>query len=90
MMITLGDKEEEIPVHSFQENGKAIYSDKLNGHFLWDVDSSTCDTNCSCKIYHDSDSELSSNFDDEDNFKRKRRCKPPPKQIRRYDPKDGP
>jgi len=38
MMITLGDKERKIPVQSFQQNGKAIFSDKLNGHFLWDVD----------------------------------------------------
>ena len=38
MMITLGDKERKIPVHSFQNNGKVIFSDKLNGHFVWDIE----------------------------------------------------
>jgi len=69
---------------------RLYYSDKLNGHFLWDVDPSTCDLDCSCKIDHDSNSKLSSNSDDEDNFKRKKRCKLPPKSIKRYDPEDGP
>jgi len=54
MMITLGDKEEKIPVHSFRETGKAIFSDKLNGHFLWDVDPSACDSDCDCYEDHDS------------------------------------
>ena len=75
MMITLGDKERKIPVHSFQNNGKAIFSDKLNGHFLWDVDSSKCDPYCN----HDSDSESDFDSDDEDDPRKKKRCKPPPK-----------
>jgi len=89
MMITLGDKEEKIPVHSFRETGKAIFSDKLNGHFLWDVDPSACDSDCDCYEDHDSDSELSSDSNDEDNFKKKKQCKPPLKPTRRYDPDNG-
>jgi len=46
MMITLGDRERKIPVHSFQQDGRAIFSDKINGHFMWDILSSRCDPNC--------------------------------------------
>ena len=84
MMITLGDKERKIPVHSFQQNGKAIFSDKINGHFMWDIFSSRCDPNCN----HDDDT--SSDFDDEDDLKKRRRCKSPPKPTRRTNPEDGP
>jgi len=87
MMITLGDKERKIPVHSFQQNGKAIFSDKLNGHFLWDVDLSVCDPDCNCSSDNDSDSDSS---DDEDDLKKKRWCKPPPKPSRKDDPENRP
>jgi len=82
MMITLGDKEKKIPVHSFHHNGQAIFSDKLNGHFLWDVDSSMCEPDCD----HNSDSESFSDSDNEDDLKKKKRCKPPPNPTRRFDP----
>ena len=86
MMITLGDREKKIPVHSFQNDGKAIFSDKLNGHFLWDVDSSRCDPYCN----HDFDSESDFDSDDEDDPRKKKRCKPPPKPTRKSDPDNGP
>jgi len=86
MMITLGDKERKIPVHCFQNNGKAIFSDKLNGHFLWDVDSSKYDPYCN----HGSDSEPDFDSDDEDDPNKKKRCKSPPKPTRKSDPDNGP
>jgi len=90
MMITLGDKEQNIPVHFFQNNGKAIYSDKITGHFLWDVDPSACEPVYNCILNHDSDSELSSYSNDENDFGRKRQCKPPLKPTKRYDPNNSP
>ena len=39
--------------------------------------------------FNNSDSELSSNSDDENNFKKKKQCKPLPKPTRRYDPDNG-
>ena len=86
MMITLGDREKKIPIHSFQNNGKAIFSDKLNGHFLWDIDSSRCDPYCN----HDSDSEANSDSDEEDDPRKKKKCKPPPKPTRKSDLDNGP
>ncbi|QHO56831.1 polyprotein [Arachis hypogaea] len=35
------------PVH-FYENGKPIYVSHINGHFIWDVDPSMCDSNSDC------------------------------------------
>ncbi|KAK3225263.1 hypothetical protein Dsin_005125 [Dipteronia sinensis] len=36
-------------IHSFEAYGSAIYTDKINGHFIWDIDPSMCDPNCSCQ-----------------------------------------
>ncbi|KAK3205523.1 hypothetical protein Dsin_019569 [Dipteronia sinensis] len=41
--------EEDIPIHSFEADGSTIYTDKINGHFIWDVDPSMCDPDCSCQ-----------------------------------------
>ncbi|KAK3222093.1 hypothetical protein Dsin_009118 [Dipteronia sinensis] len=41
--------EDDIPIHSFEADGSAIYTDKINGHFIWDVDPNTCDPDCSCR-----------------------------------------
>jgi len=83
MMITFGDKERKIPVHSFQNNGKVIFSDKLNGHFVWDIESSRCDPYCN----HDSNFEADSDSDDEDDSRKKKKCKPP---TRKNNPDNGP
>ncbi|KAL5784897.1 hypothetical protein ACOSQ2_007289 [Xanthoceras sorbifolium] len=49
MMITPVAFVADIPVHTFHPDGSVTYTDKINGHFIWDVDPNMCDTNCSCK-----------------------------------------
>ncbi|KAK2658294.1 hypothetical protein Ddye_004827 [Dipteronia dyeriana] len=49
LMIRPVISEEEILIHSFKANRYPIYTDKINGHFIWDVDLEMCDTNCECK-----------------------------------------
>ena len=51
MMITLGTAEKKMPIRAIASNGQIIYSDKIDGHFLWDIPGSrmcepgyTCDT----------------------------------------------
>ncbi|TKY68071.1 polyprotein [Spatholobus suberectus] len=82
MMISLGEKEEEIPIYPFRQNGTPIYSDKLNGHFLWDVALEECDPDCDCWR----DRWDSSDTEDEPKQKRRGPCKPLPKP-RRPEPK---
>ncbi|KAK3230823.1 hypothetical protein Dsin_002704 [Dipteronia sinensis] len=48
-MIRLITSEEDIPIHIFEADGSAIYTDKINGHFIWDVDPSMCDADCDCR-----------------------------------------
>ncbi|KAL5829063.1 hypothetical protein ACOSQ3_018531 [Xanthoceras sorbifolium] len=49
MMITPLAFEEDIPVHAFHSDGSVTYTDKINGHFIWDIDPNMCDDHCSCK-----------------------------------------
>ncbi|KAK3198548.1 hypothetical protein Dsin_021963 [Dipteronia sinensis] len=49
LMIKLITSEEDIPIHSFDADGSAIYTNKINGHFIWDVDPSMCDVDCDCR-----------------------------------------
>ena len=35
--------EDDIPIHSFGADGSVVYTDKVNGHFIWDVDPNLCD-----------------------------------------------
>ncbi|KAL5839649.1 hypothetical protein ACOSQ4_012257 [Xanthoceras sorbifolium] len=49
MMITPVAFEEDIPVHAFHPDGSVVYTDKINGHFIWDIDPNMCDDHCSCK-----------------------------------------
>ncbi|KAL0289772.1 UNVERIFIED_CONTAM: polyprotein [Sesamum radiatum] len=49
------------PVASFGAEGHRIYTDRINGHFIWDVNPSMCDPECSCEEDDDDSS------DDEDN-----------------------
>ena len=59
LMITLAstrnNPEKDIPVHSFYPDGSIAYVDKINGHFIWDVDSSRCDPDCDCDLDDDDD-----------------------------------
>ncbi|KAK2637541.1 hypothetical protein Ddye_032333 [Dipteronia dyeriana] len=41
--------EKEIPIHRFEPDGTPVYTDKINGHFIWDVDPERCDADCECK-----------------------------------------
>ncbi|QHO18905.1 Polyprotein [Arachis hypogaea] len=36
------------PPGHFYENGKPVYVSHINGHFIWDVDPSMCDSDCDC------------------------------------------
>ncbi|WVY98415.1 hypothetical protein V8G54_030566 [Vigna mungo] len=40
MMIRPVTKEKKIPIWGVLPNGKPIFTDKVNGHFIWDVDPS--------------------------------------------------
>ncbi|KAK4381889.1 polyprotein [Sesamum angolense] len=37
------------PIASFGADGHRIYTDRINGHFIWDVNPSMCDPECSCE-----------------------------------------
>ncbi|KAK0584296.1 hypothetical protein LWI29_010710 [Acer saccharum] len=43
--------EDDIPIHSFEADGSPIYTDKIRGHFIWDVDPNMCDADCICRRY---------------------------------------
>ncbi|MED6139838.1 hypothetical protein PIB30_087730 [Stylosanthes scabra] len=80
--------QDDPPVH-YYENGKPIYFSHINGHFIWDVDPSICDSDCDCQDWSDwSDSE------DEDYARRRRKSKKRKKQSctvsRKPDPPDEP
>ncbi|MED6174465.1 hypothetical protein PIB30_069237 [Stylosanthes scabra] len=79
---------DDPPVH-YYDNGKPIYVSHIQGHFIWDVDPSMCDSDCDCQDWNDwSDSE------DEDYARRRRKSKKKKKQSctvsRRPDPPDEP
>ncbi|KAK0578093.1 hypothetical protein LWI29_004993 [Acer saccharum] len=45
-MIQPVTTEDDIPIHSFEADGSPIYTDKIRGHFIWDVDPNMCDADC--------------------------------------------
>ncbi|KAK2648286.1 hypothetical protein Ddye_015775 [Dipteronia dyeriana] len=49
LMIRHVTSKEEISIHSFEVDGSPIYTDKINNHFIWDVDLEMCDADCECK-----------------------------------------
>ncbi|QHO22946.1 polyprotein [Arachis hypogaea] len=61
------------PVH-FYENGKPVYVSHVNGHFIWDVDPSMCDSDCDCANQW-------SDTDDEDYARRRRNKKKKKKSL---------
>ena len=50
-MLTPFTFEKDIPIHSIQPDGSPIYSDKINGHFIWDTDPNMCDPDCDCWMH---------------------------------------
>ncbi|KAK2638571.1 hypothetical protein Ddye_026366 [Dipteronia dyeriana] len=48
-MIRPVTTEKEIPIHRFEADGTPIYTYKINGHFIWDVDPEMCDADCECR-----------------------------------------
>ncbi|MED6198677.1 hypothetical protein PIB30_068804, partial [Stylosanthes scabra] len=80
---------DDRPVH-YYDNGKPVYVSHIQGHFIWDVDPSMCDSDCDCQDWSDwSDSE-----DEDDYARRRRKSKKKKKQSctvsRRPDPPDEP
>ncbi|KAK0574280.1 hypothetical protein LWI29_020952 [Acer saccharum] len=49
LMIQPVTTEDDIPIHSFEADGSPIYTNKINGHFIWDVDPNMCDVDCICR-----------------------------------------
>ncbi|MED6173751.1 hypothetical protein PIB30_062594 [Stylosanthes scabra] len=41
---------DDPPVH-YYDNGKPVYVSHIQGHFIWDVDPSMCDSDCDCQDY---------------------------------------
>jgi len=80
-------------IFAVKADGRVIYSNKVNGHFIWDVAPEMCDSDCS---YDDHDGDTNDEgYDDEDEGEgrwkpKPRPCKPPPPPQRRSDPKNGP
>ncbi|KAK2658556.1 hypothetical protein Ddye_005089 [Dipteronia dyeriana] len=52
LMIRSVATEQEIPIHSFEADGTPIYTDRVNRHFIWDVDPEMCDADCECRNCH--------------------------------------
>ncbi|RDX69502.1 hypothetical protein CR513_51373, partial [Mucuna pruriens] len=81
-------KEGKIPIWGVHPDGKPIFTDKINGHFIWDVALEECDPDCDCwNDYDDSSDDDSDDSSDEDED---RPCKSLPPPQRRIDPKDWP
>ncbi|RDX90395.1 hypothetical protein CR513_27750, partial [Mucuna pruriens] len=75
MMIRPAVKEGKIPIWGVLPDGKSIFTDKIDGHFIWDVAPEECDPDCDCcNDYDDSSDDDSDDSNDEDED---RPCKPP-------------
>ena len=53
MMQPINHKEvkwqEKVPAYSFRPSGHVVSTDRINGHFIWDIPGSgMCDSDCSC------------------------------------------
>ena len=94
MMITLGAAEKKLPIHAIEPNGQIIYSNKIDGHFLWDVPGSgMCEPDYDCYSWFYP-------MPENDLWRRactgacKRRpatsCKAPLKPQKKFDPDNGP
>jgi len=87
-MISPVIKERKIPLAGVFPVGKPLFTDKVNGHFIWDINPDLCDSDCDC-WKHTGDS---SDDEDEDDEKSdlEDSCKPPPSQHKRFGPDNGP
>lgn len=45
-----------FPIHVVTIKGEPIYTDKIKGHFIWDIDPNKCGSGCECYM-HDNDFE---------------------------------
>ncbi|KAI5420414.1 hypothetical protein KIW84_044273 [Lathyrus oleraceus] len=86
MMIQPVLKEDWCHVYAVTTKGKPIYADKIDGHFVWDIDPIRCDPNCDCWV-HDNDIDRDIILP---KTKKKWRCKPYPPPQRRFNPDNGP
>ncbi|RDX86622.1 hypothetical protein CR513_32028, partial [Mucuna pruriens] len=82
-------KEGKIPIWGVRPNGEEIYTDKINGHFIWDVDPSMCDSDCDC-YYDDPDDDNQDEEVDSSDDEDERPCKPYPPPRRDRDPMEKP
>lgn len=58
-----------LPITSFYPDGTYSYTNKINGHFIWDVAPERCDPGCSCdEEDSDSDEDYPLSSDDEVNY----------------------
>ena len=49
MMINVGAAEKRLPIHAIEPNGQVIYSNKIDGHFLWHIlRPRMCEQDCDC------------------------------------------
>lgn len=55
MVIFPIESETDIPVSKFYPDGRKIYVNKINGHFIWDTASERCDPDYSCDDYSNDD-----------------------------------
>ncbi|KAK2652116.1 hypothetical protein Ddye_011972 [Dipteronia dyeriana] len=49
LMIQPVTFEDDILIHSFHADESPVYTNKINGHFIWDIDPSMCDADCDCR-----------------------------------------
>ncbi|KAK2366858.1 hypothetical protein QL285_080194 [Trifolium repens] len=86
MMIQPILQEDWCPIHAVTAKGEPIYTDKIGGHFIWDVDPNMCDPECDCWMHEDDiDRDIIP-----PKRKKKGACKPSPPPQRRSDPDNGP
>ncbi|RDX66832.1 hypothetical protein CR513_54357, partial [Mucuna pruriens] len=88
MMIRPIVKEGKIPIWGVRPDGSPIFTDKVNGHFIWVIAPEMCDSDCDCYLDYEDNNDYDSD-DDSDNEEEDMPCKPPPPPQRR-NPKDGP
>ena len=81
-----------MPIFAVKADGRVVYTNKVNGHFIWDIAPEMCDSDCSC---HEHDGDTNDEADDNDKSEGRwkpepRPCKPPPPPQRKSVPKNVP
>ena len=79
-------------IFAVKADGRVIYTDKVNGHFIWDIAPKMCDSDYS---WDDYDGDTNDEADDEDEGEERwkpepRPYKPPPPPQRKSNPENGP